>query len=56
MFESASWLVTRGETDRAVATLKRIAAINGKEVPKHIYQNFQVTLRANILPHNSYGQ
>lgn len=41
MFESASWLVTRGETDRAVATLKRIAAINGKEVPEHIYQNFQ---------------
>ena len=42
VFESASWLVTRGETERAVAVLKKIAAINGREVPEIVYQNFKV--------------
>ena len=52
MFESASWLVTRGETDRAVAILKRIAAINGKEVSEHVYQNFEVTNQAIVGPYS----
>ena len=42
VFESASWLVTRGETDRAVAILKKIAVVNGKEVPDHVYESFKV--------------
>ena len=49
MFESASWLVTRGQTERAVAVLKRIAAINGKEVPDHVYQNFKVTIQTDTF-------
>ena len=43
MFESASWLVTRGETERAVAVLKKIATINGRDVPENVYQSFKVS-------------
>ena len=42
VFESASWLVTRGETDRAVAILKKIAVVNRKEVPEYVYESFKV--------------
>ena len=36
--------MTRGETERAVAVLKKIASINGRDVPEQVYQNFKVIM------------
>lgn len=40
--ESARWLVSQGQVDKAITILRKIEKINGTEVPENIYKHFTV--------------
>ncbi len=47
--ESVRWLVGKGEVEKSVKILRKIARINRKEVKEEVYDNFKV-LRALYVP------
>ena len=40
--ESCRWLNSRGRVDESVKILRRIAVVNGKQVPEEVFLSFQV--------------
>lgn len=40
--ESARWLVSQGQIDRAIHILKKFERINGTQVPDNVYKCFKV--------------
>ena len=47
--ESARWLVLKGRIDQTIATLQRIAQVNGKVVDTFVYDEFRVILFHRIV-------
>lgn len=42
--ESARWLVSQGQIEKAIEIMKKIGKINGNEVPENIYIRFKVII------------
>lgn len=40
--ESARWLVSQGQVDKAITILKRFERLNGTAVPDSVYKEFKV--------------
>lgn len=40
--ESARWLASQGQVDKAIDILKKMEKVNGTKVPDNIYQQFKV--------------
>lgn len=45
--ESARWLVSQGQVEKAIKILGKFERINGTKVPENVYQHFRV----RVIPH-----
>ena len=43
--ESARWLVSQGQIEKAIGILRKFERINGMKVPENVYIEFQVSIK-----------